>query len=207
MRKLLGLSVVLVASLSWAAPPAKTDEASEQAKSHFALAQKLYNLSKYGEALKEFEAAYMAKSDQAFLFNVAQCQRQLGDYEAAEKSYRAYLREARDASQAQREGVQKLLADMEKAVRERRSHAPPTGLASPEGPPEEPHPSPVVVAQVEKPAPVATVSDERPIYKRWWLWTAIGGAVVVAAVVVAVVLATASGGYPSTSAADGHFQF
>ena len=34
----------------------------------------------------------------------------------------------------------------------------------------------------------APVAAEKPLYKRWWLWTAVGGAVVVAGVITAVVL-------------------
>ena len=40
--------------------------------------------------------------------------------------------------------------------------------------------------------------DRTPVYKKWWLWTAVGGAVVVAGVVTAVVLTTKS----STSGLD-----
>jgi hypothetical protein len=34
--------------------------------------------------------------------------------------------------------------------------------------------------------------DRTPVYKKWWLWTAVGGAVVIAGVVTAVVLTTGS---------------
>jgi hypothetical protein len=46
----------------------------------------------YSEALSEFKAAYLAKPDASFLFNIGQCQRQLGMFEAAAKGYRAFLR-------------------------------------------------------------------------------------------------------------------
>jgi tetratricopeptide (TPR) repeat protein len=50
----------------------------------------------------------------------------------------------------------------------------------------------VEVQQVEavKLVTVAPPKNDKPIYKRWWLWTAVGGAVVAAGVVTAVVLTT-----------------
>jgi hypothetical protein len=45
----------------------------------------------------------------------------------------------------------------------------------------------VKVVRVEVPQ-----KDRTPVYKKWWLWTAVGGAVVVAGVVTAVVLTTGS---------------
>lgn len=53
---------------------------------------KRYNLGDYQAALEAFKAACLAKPDPVFLFNIAQCHRQLADYGAAEKSYRAFLR-------------------------------------------------------------------------------------------------------------------
>jgi tetratricopeptide (TPR) repeat protein len=39
---------------------------------------------------------------------------------------------------------------------------------------------------------VADTRAEKPVYKQWWLWTAVGGAVVAAGVITAVVLTTGS---------------
>jgi tetratricopeptide (TPR) repeat protein len=48
----------------------------------------------------------------------------------------------------------------------------------------------VKVVTLAEPAPAA--KREKPVYQRWWLWTAVGGAVVVAGVITAVVLTTGS---------------
>lgn len=59
-----------------------------------------------------------------------------------------------------------------------------------------------VTAQQHENVKVVTVAEpaapEKPLYKRWWLWAAVGGAVVVAGVVTAVVLTTGSESGPPT---------
>jgi tetratricopeptide (TPR) repeat protein len=45
----------------------------------------------------------------------------------------------------------------------------------------------------------APAAAEKPLYKRWWLWTAVGGAVVVAGVITAVVLTSGSDNGPPTA--------
>src|SRR5437764_12992321 len=91
-RLVLLLAALLVPAARAAAPPPDADTAA--AKAHYLEGMKRYNLADYHAALDEFKQAYLAKADPVFLFNVGQCQRQLADYAAAEKSYRAFLREA-----------------------------------------------------------------------------------------------------------------
>jgi hypothetical protein len=62
------------------------------AKSHFKSGKAYYDLGKYDEAIREFEAAYEAKSDPAFLFNLAQAHRLAGHPTEALHFYRTYLR-------------------------------------------------------------------------------------------------------------------
>ena len=91
-----------------------------------------YNLGEYEKALEKFKAAYLDLPDPAFLFNIAQCQRQLGQFAAASKSYRAFLRESNGLTPKQREDVQRLVNEMDDAIREARIKAPPTGTAAPQ---------------------------------------------------------------------------
>ena len=51
-------------------------------------------LAIYQETLGEFEAAYMAVPDPAFLFNIAQCHRKAGHDKEAIAFYKSYLRNA-----------------------------------------------------------------------------------------------------------------
>ena len=65
-----------VASTAWA--QANTDSKTA-AKEHFARGTSYYDLGKYDDAIKEFEAAYQLKNDPAFLYNLAQSYRLAGN--------------------------------------------------------------------------------------------------------------------------------
>jgi len=62
------------------------------AKEHYAKGTSFYDLGRYDEAVKEFEAAYQLKNDPAFLYNLAQSYRQAGNHERAVHFYKTYLR-------------------------------------------------------------------------------------------------------------------
>ena len=113
---LLALLVLALAPL-----PARADT-TEEVKHHYAEGLKRYNLGEYAKALDEFKAAYLGKPDPAFLFNIGQCQRQLAQFEDAARSYRAFLREGADLTKAQRDQVQRLIADMDTAAKEAAEH-------------------------------------------------------------------------------------
>lgn len=82
------LSVLTV--LAFAAP---ASAAPKTARDYFSSATSHYNLSEWQAALDDFREAYRLKPDPAFLFNIAQCERQLGHYRDAANFYRAYRRE------------------------------------------------------------------------------------------------------------------
>src|SRR5690349_808743 len=62
------------------------------AKEHYARGTSFYDLGRYDDAIKEFEAAYELKNDPAFLYNLAQSYRQVGNHEQAVHFYKTYLR-------------------------------------------------------------------------------------------------------------------
>ena len=64
------------------------------AKAHFEAATRLYDIHEYAKALEEYKAAYLAKPDPAFLFNVGQCYRRLGKFDQAREFYQDYLKKA-----------------------------------------------------------------------------------------------------------------
>jgi tetratricopeptide (TPR) repeat protein len=78
-----------VASAAWA--QANTDSKTA-AREHYARGTSYYDLGKYDDAIKEFEAAYQLKNDPAFLYNLAQSYRLAGNAERALHFYRTYLR-------------------------------------------------------------------------------------------------------------------
>ena len=121
--------VLLMAMLGGGAAHAQNKAAAREA---FEVAGRLYDLGHYQEALDGFKRAYLNFPSPAFLFNIAQCQRQLADYVSAEKSYRAFLREMPEAPQKVRDEVSRLVDEMATAAKEQRAAQPPTGVRAPE---------------------------------------------------------------------------
>ncbi|MDY7232192.1 tetratricopeptide repeat protein [Hyalangium rubrum] len=83
---LLGLSPL---GASWAAQI--SDEAKAQARVKFTEGTEAYDKGEFRQALKHFDGAYKLAPLPGFLFNVAQCHRQLGAFERAAFFYRRYL--------------------------------------------------------------------------------------------------------------------
>jgi tetratricopeptide (TPR) repeat protein len=168
------LSAVVAALALTAATPTVHAENPARAKVAYKEGLLQYNLGEYAKALEKFKAAYLELPDPAFLFNIAQCQRQLGEYGPASKSYRAFLREANVPNRT-RDEVQRLILDMDEAVRDARAKAPPTGMQPPsteigktEPPPPEPpkpEPPPPVAPKAELAIAAAPPPPPRPWYK------------------------------------------
>src|SRR5437763_14279757 len=75
-----------------------------------------YNLAEYPKALDEFREAYRNYPEPSFLYNIAQCYRQVGDKPNAIPFYRTYLRETPSAPN--RDEVNRLISSLERAVAE-----------------------------------------------------------------------------------------
>jgi hypothetical protein len=149
------------------------------AREHFRQARVLFELGRYREAVPEFEASFLAKDDPATLYNLAQAQRLAGMNAAALRSYRAYLVRVPDASN--RSDVEALIRQLRNAPARVEPTPPPEPTAKPATePPARPEPTadkPIAVVRTE---PVATPAEQAtPVYKKWWLWTIVGGVVVV----------------------------
>jgi tetratricopeptide (TPR) repeat protein len=140
-----------------------------------------YNLGHYQEALTSFENGYRFRHDPSFLFNIAQCQRNLKRYEDAERTYRAYLRESPELSDDARERIQKFISDMEKAIEVQRGQQSQTGAQSSEaaGTARQPSATPSSSSSAAVNL-TATAPAKRPVYKRGWFWGVMAGVAVVA---------------------------
>ena len=149
LRWLVLASLCLVVAVR---PARADDRATRTAQKHFEKAQKLFNLGKFDAALDEYEAAYDAKPLGDFLYNIAQCYRNLEDYDRAIFSFKKYLKEKPDADD--RAQVEKFIAELQDK-KERGE-----GQKFVDKPP--PPPPPVKVSE-----------DDTPIYKKWWFWTGI----------------------------------
>ena len=150
----LGLLLVCLAGrVAWA-----EDAATTAAREHSQKGITYYKLTKYDDAIREFEAAYEAKADAALLYNLAQCHRLAGHDNDALRLYRSYLHDApRGPYHADAEDKIKAL---EKSLADKAAAAPPvTPTPVPEAPPPtvEPAPPPVVVTPPQAgPGPAVT---------------------------------------------------
>lgn len=139
-------------------------EKKQQAKEHYEKATRLYDVGKYGEAIDEYEAAYLLIEDAALLFNMGQAYRLWDKPEDAIRAYKNYLRRRPEASN--RADVEKKIADLEKLVEDRRGNVAPPSLPQPlapaqiaNPPPLEPVPPPAPIA----PSPVPAPSPAQPV--------------------------------------------
>jgi tetratricopeptide (TPR) repeat protein len=195
-RFIFAAAALLVASSALATNTEEAREHYQKATSHFAVGE-------FADAAVEYQAAYKAKPDPALLYDAAQAYRLANNPERALILYRNYLQLYPNEPnigevRAQIEKLKDAIAAADKA-----KTAPPTGTNEPTRiAPEQPEPAtarPASTPATSTNAPVtaATTSDRdqhaTPIYKKWWLWTAIG-VVVAGGVVLAVVLSTQTHG-------------
>lgn len=149
-RFLLALALIAAGARTASAD----DPALVTAKLHFDRGEKLYALAKFGDALVEYQKAFDAKPLPDLLFNIGQCYRNLGDYDSAIFSYRKYLQLEPNA--ANRVQIEQLISDLT-AKRDEAAAARP---------------------RTEPAGPDHAETAERPLYKKWWFWTAVGVGVV-----------------------------
>jgi len=237
-----------------------TAQAEDRAKAQTAYhsATQHYKLGEYSEALEGFKEAYRNYEDPIFIFDLAQCHRQLGHKEQAARAYRMFLIETPDAPN--REKVRNMIATLEKQLAEERGGRPrpvtpqeepskntrapaqsesaepnlgaPEVKSEPQRPAVDPEPAPQPVAIDAEPAPQPVAinagpplqpavinapqpvainarapKSPTPLYKRWWLWTAVGVVVVVGAGVGVGVGVSQSGRTPTAMTDLGTFRF
>jgi hypothetical protein len=152
-------AAIFVAALAWAAPVfAQKDE---EAAAHYKKGRSLYNVSEYRPALEEFKQAYVLHEDPAFLYNIAQCHRQLGNHREAITFYKRFLNESPRAPN--RREIERLIGELEeKAAKNAKSETSPAKPAEapvpvasePPAPRQEPAPAP--------PAPPPPPAEQAP---------------------------------------------
>jgi hypothetical protein len=172
--------------------PERVDPEEKQARVHFKKAERAFNLGKFADALISYQAAFEAKPLPAFVFNIAQCHRNLDDPERALFFYRRYL--ALDPEGPHRKLVESLIEEQqgklaEKAAAEEAARIAERGGAEPgtvsgdpasggglDLRPGQPGAGDPVAGSLTRPA-----GPPPPLYKRWWVWAAAGTVVAVTA--------------------------
>jgi len=192
------LFVLLLGGAARAAGPSVDDE--KQARNLYERAEKNFDVGKFADALADYQSAYEAKPLPGFLFNIAQCYRNMGNFERARFFFRRYL--TLDPRAPNRRRVDELIAEMSKQLDAQAAAVVPTpGTApppveapltvppSPTAAPPPPAPSAPSVASSASAAPAgasdtlsltatATPEKRHPAWKRWWFWTGVGAVVV-----------------------------
>jgi tetratricopeptide (TPR) repeat protein len=92
----------------------------DAARAAFRRGSQHYKLGEYREALADFKAAYRNFEESTFLFNIAQCLRQLDLRADAIRAYRMYLSDSPDSDH--REEVKELIAKLERELVDERSN-------------------------------------------------------------------------------------
>lgn len=139
-----------------AAGPSPPLLADGEADRHATLGERLLARGHAQEAIAEFRRAYELRAEPRYLFDIAEGYRLLGLRDQALFFYQRYLSAAPEASD--REEVEEQIAALEKGAKPAAPRAPAPSLAHD-----------VIIVPVAPP---------RPIWKRWWFWTAVGAAVV-----------------------------
>jgi hypothetical protein len=173
------LRAVAVLVLCVAAPRlAVADNA--QARAHFDRGRAFFEVSEYRSAITEFKAAHVEKPDPAFLYNIAECYRRLGEGPEALQFYRRFLATA-PAGDKTRPVVEQRIAELKAAGEDAK---PPAGDVPPGGgdnvalnpPPAQTNPDAVLI-QVPPPR-----AEEPPLYTRPWFLITVGAVIVASAV-------------------------
>src|SRR5262245_49753509 len=128
-------SVLLIAT-ALAVHPALASggtEKEKEARALFQQAEKNFDLGKFPEALADYQAAYEAKPLPGFLFNIAQCYRNMGDPERARFFYRRFL--ALDPRTPHRARVEDLIQEMTRVLEKSAANPPAAAGPPPEGAP------------------------------------------------------------------------
>jgi hypothetical protein len=86
------VAAVVFGALALPAEAGESDKAV--ARAHYETATRLYEVREYADALKEYKAAYVAKPDAAFLFNIGQCFRKMDKNVEALDFFQQFLKKA-----------------------------------------------------------------------------------------------------------------
>jgi tetratricopeptide (TPR) repeat protein len=185
-----------------ATPSSVTPEDQEQAARQEKEAKQLHRLGRFDEALRLYEAAFRLGGRPGTLFNMANCNVQLGQlaspgpmqavhYRRAIYFFQRYL--ALATSEPRRAEIEALIRDLEQ--RTARAQAAQSSAA------------PAAASTVTVPSTAdAGEAPSRPFYRRWYVWAGVA-AVVAAGVTLGVVYGVPPHNAPAPSQGLGAMRF
>lgn len=207
MRSAFAFTFVLCL-LGVRASAAPTPEQLRQAREVYAVGATAYAAQLYPDAEQAFRDVYALIHSPNVLYNLALTLEKQHKWGPAAEAYEGFLRDTRGGRD--RHAIEKRAEEMRARAQRQEESALPKVEA------ETPAPSVAgnAVMKMEEPddglrgmdtsappnSPAVGEGEKKPLYKKWWLWVAIGGALVVAAVITAiVVVGNGSGGAPAAA--------
>jgi tetratricopeptide (TPR) repeat protein len=148
LRLNLRVAASLLALLIASSPLAARADDAATAREHYQKGTSNYDLGRYADAIKEFEAAYEIKNDPALLYNLAQSHRLAGNTEQALHFYRTYLRYVPKAPN--RAEIESRIAQLDQQLAQKNGATNTTPNVTP------PPPSPTPPSATAPPSPTTT---------------------------------------------------
>ena len=162
----------------------KPDPEETKARALFGEAQKAYDLGQFDQALTRYTEAYKLRPLPGFLFNIAQCQRQLGNFKEASFFYGRFIDnskpEAANVDLAKQLFEDSRQKDAEKTAEVARRDEEARLLARAQAKNDAPVATSLVPADPPPSAPPLVIQEETPVYKKGWFWGVVGGVAAVA---------------------------
>ncbi len=181
------LSLLLAVTLALGPLAARADSAGEaKARVLYKSGMKAYDLGDFTGALALYSDAYKLAPLPGFLFNIAQCHRQLSNFEQAAFFYGRFVDNSKPkamnvdlATQLLEEmktrQAEKVAAEQKKAEDDARAAEEARRAEELKKADDAPKVTSLVPNPIElPPPPPPPVAEETPAYKKWWFWTLIG---------------------------------
>jgi hypothetical protein len=182
---LFTLTVGLALPAAAQTDPAPTSAATRQKEM---AARKAFASSDWDRALDLFSDLYAQTLHPVYLRNIGRCHQKMRQPQKAIDAFQDYLAKNKHLGPGERQEIDGYIAEMER-LRDEQARAPRPEATPAPGPPPVNEPLPPVPNAAPPPDTRAVVAaplpPDEPLYKKWWLWTAVG-AVVAGAVVAAV---------------------
>lgn len=173
----LALLFLLLSPAALAQKKGEDDPALAEAKERFTKAETHFRLREFESAIVELKEAYRLYPNALFLYNIAQCYRELKQYEEALSYYENYLEKSPKAKN--RKEVEEYIKQVKAAIaeeEERRRKEEEARLEAEK------------LKLMSQTLPTSNGTTKGPaIFGRWWFWAGLAGAVASTGVVVTVV--------------------
>ena len=162
----------------------KLDPDEVKARALFGEAQKAYDLGQFDQALTQYTEAYKLRPLPGFLFNIAQCQRQLGNFKEAAFFYGRFIDnskpEAANVDLAKQLFEDSKQRDAEKTAEGERREERARLAAQAQAKNDAPVATNLLPAALPASTPPLVAQEEAPVYKKGWFWGVVGGVAAVA---------------------------